>query len=138
MTVLAAIAMAENDFIVDKVWKDLKWIRPPTFEDDFRDVESFFKEKPTDDDQREELSHEQEIYGEDIHFVDGEGEFHMNADGDNYMHGKGHDYHEDTHVEERDDQPHGYHISVRRDHDHDYYDDSEDDDDDYWGDGYEH
>ena len=103
LTALAAAAMAENDFELNRVQQNLKWIRPPSFGDNFSDVESFFKEKPTADGSKldEKKDEALELF-DDANFVDdNEGDYNVTEDGNNFVvddsHHRGHsilgDYH---------------------------------------------
>ena len=44
VALLAGVVLAQsNDFDLERaVQKNLKWIRPPVFDEDFKDLESFF------------------------------------------------------------------------------------------------
>mmetsp|Transcript_10194 Transcript_10194/g.13826 ORF Transcript_10194/g.13826 Transcript_10194/m.13826 type:complete len:106 (+) Transcript_10194:2-319(+) len=47
VAVLASAALAESDFNLERaVQKNLKWIRPPKFDESFHDIDSFFSERP--------------------------------------------------------------------------------------------
>lgn len=130
--IFAAIASAETDSydLQGAVQKNLKWIRPPIFGNDFHDIESFFKEKPLEDHIKSDENAGLEFHGDtnyvdgegnyhinsdggDTHYVDGEGSYHTNTDGDNFISNEKIDELTHGRINSRgsvDDQPHGYHI----------------------------